>query len=277
MNGRTMMGAALMVMLCVAAVSCRQRPSAAGPAASEQIVPAAAVPAALDCPKDRVKDVGGVEVSRLGAAAVSLPSSAPAAAALFFKSGLMIDEDGAPDAYGPGGKGISALANAGKPGNWWGVVTDNGRADGEPVVQGPDDPYPGYFISTTSLQDKTKDVRDPARYVDAMAVPYVALPSGLGAMIGDVAAVINTRSGKLAYAIFADVGPRDKLGEGSAALAAALGIKADTGGLRSSAIIYVVFPGSGDKTPRPISWINSEGARLFQEWGGMERADACFP
>ena len=28
--------------------------------------------------------------------------------------------------------------------------------DGEPFVQGPDDPFPGYYVSATALADRTK-------------------------------------------------------------------------------------------------------------------------
>jgi hypothetical protein len=74
--------------------------------------------------------------------------------ALVYRGGLMIDADGAPTAYGPDGKGLDHLANAGKPGNWWGVVT----VDGKPVVQ-----ENGYYVSTTSLEDKRFAVTDPKR------------------------------------------------------------------------------------------------------------------
>ena len=98
-----------------------------------------------ECPRESVVKVGPVEVWRV-----------PGTAALIYESGLMIDADGAPDAYGPDGKGRDAIANAGKPGNWWGVVTDTGKADGTPVVQGATDPKPGFYVSATSLQDATK-------------------------------------------------------------------------------------------------------------------------
>lgn len=38
-------------------------------------------------------------------------------------------------------------ANAGRPDNWWGIVTRHG----EPVIQGANDPAPGCYVSTTSL------------------------------------------------------------------------------------------------------------------------------
>ena len=91
----------------------------------------------------------------------------------------------------------------------------------------PDDPAPGFYVSSTSLQDKTKDRTDPLRYVDATQIPYIVLPSAvrtnLGAQLGDFAVVINSQSGQLAEAIFADIGPWGKIGEGSIALANNLG------------------------------------------------------
>ena len=85
--------------------------------------------------------VGGVTISRLEGSAT-----------FFFKSKMAIDFDGAPTAYHPQhGKGLDHLANAGHPGNWYGVVTNNGRHDGTPIIQGPTDPAPGYYVSPTAL------------------------------------------------------------------------------------------------------------------------------
>jgi hypothetical protein len=128
----------------------------------------------------------------------------------FFKTRMRIDADGAPNAYHPEDKGLDFLKHAGKPGDWQALVTDN---RGQPVIQGPHDPYPGYYISQTSLFDKTKLRTDLARYVNALAIPYIVLPaepelqeSG-GARPGDFAAVINARNRRMAFAIFADQGP----------------------------------------------------------------------
>ncbi len=190
--------------------------------------------------------------------------------ALVYSGGLAIDADGAPNAYEPDGKGLDHLANAGKPGNWWGLATKNG----EPVVQGASDPYPGYYVSTTALENKRYATTDPRRYVDSGKVPYVVLPPALlkEARLGDFAAVINESNGRVAYAQVADIGPKDKLGEGSIALADALGVKSDPkrGGARSG-IRYVVFPKSGDGKPRTVEEIATEGARLH----ASVSADAC--
>ena len=203
--------------------------------------------------------------------------------AFFYQGGLAIDADGAPNAYHPEDKGLDYLANAGKPGNWWAIVTEDGKASGQPVVQGGDAPFPGYYVSTTALEDTAKPVKSPARYVDSSKVPYVVLPPQLlssktegSARLGDFAAVVNTRSGKVAYALVADRGPKDKLGEGSIALAEALGIASSPKkGGTASGVAYVVFPGSGNGKPRTLSEINTEGERLLNAFGGAAKLTSC--
>jgi hypothetical protein len=188
--------------------------------------------------------------------------------AFFYESGMTIDADGAPNAYHPDNTGLDDLANAGTPGRWEGLAKD---AEGEPFIQGPGDPYPGYYVSATALADRSKPVNDPTRYVDASRIPFVVLPGGmarqLGARPGDFAAVFNQRNGRSSYAIFGDVGPYDRIGEGSVALAENLGIRSDArnGGARRG-ILYLVFPGSGNGRPRTIEEINTEGQKLLQAW-----------
>ena len=201
----------------------------------------------------------------------------PGDSAFFYEAGMTIDADGAPNAYHPDNIGLDDLANAGAPGNWYGLAKD---ADGEPFVQGPDDPFPGYYVSATALADRTKAVNDPARYVDASKIPFIVLPGSMarqiGARPGDFAVVFNQRNGPQSYAIFGDVGPSDRIGEGSVALAENLGIRSDArnGGARRG-ILFLVFPGSGNGRPRPIEEINSEGEKLLQAWGGTSQLSAC--
>jgi hypothetical protein len=203
--------------------------------------------------------------------------------AFFYGGGLAIDADGAPNAYHPDNKGLDYLANAGKPGNWWGIVTDNGKPSGQPVVQGASDPYPGYYVSATSLEDQSQPVKSPARYVDSGKVPYVVLPPQVmapktsgGAKLGDFAAVVNTGTGKVVYAIVADRGPKDKIGEGSIALADGLGIASNPKkGGTSNGVAYVIFPGSGNRKPRSVDEINKEGERLLEAFGGSAQLTAC--
>jgi hypothetical protein len=168
---------------------------------------------------------------------------------IYWTAGLAIDADGSPHAYHPDSAlGLDRLANAGHPGNWWGVVTDNGKASGPPVIQSLDDPAPGYFISTTSLEDWSRDWNDPARQVNAETIPFIVLPANLPDVyhrLGDFAVVVNLANGKKAGAIVADIGPTDHIGEASIALAQALDIPSDprTGGA-SADILVVVFSGS---------------------------------
>ena len=201
----------------------------------------------------------------------------PGSPAFFYESGMTIDADGAPNAYHPDNKGLDDLANAGTPGRWEGLAKD---AEGEPFIQGPDDPFPGYYVSATALADRSKPANDPTRYVDASRIPFVVLPGGmarqLGARPGDFAAVFNQRNGKSSFAIFGDIGPYDRIGEGSVALAENLGIRSDArnGGARRG-IEYLVFPGSGNGRPRTIEEINAEGQKLLQAWEVSISPVAC--
>jgi hypothetical protein len=198
----------------------------------------------------------------------------PGSQAFFFVSGMAIDADGAPNAYGPDDTGLDDLANAGVPAHWDGIITDR---DGNPMIQGESDPFPGYYISCTSLSDRRKKFTDPTRYVDAAKIPYVVLPNDLadhgGAQLGDFAVVMNLRNGKSSYAIYADIGT---VGEGSVALADNLGILSDPRlGGQSDGILYLVFPGSGNLQPRAIDEIQSEAEKLLQNWGGFEKLASC--
>jgi hypothetical protein len=201
----------------------------------------------------------------------------PGSPVFFYESGMTIDADGAPNAYHPDNTGLDDLMNAGAPGNWQGLAKD---ADGEPFVQGPDDPFPGYYVSATALADRTKPVNDPTRYVDASKIPFIVLPGAMarqfGARPGDFAAVINLGNGKSSRAIFGDTGPSNRIGEGSMALAENLGIRSDArnGGARRG-ILYLVFPGSGNGRPRTIEEINAETEKLLQTWGGTSQLTAC--
>ncbi len=192
----------------------------------------------------------------------------------FFTAGMTIDADGAPNAYHPDDTGIDELANAGWQGHWDGIVTDR---YGNPLVQQEADPFPGYYISCTSLVDKTKEFNDPSRYVDATKIPYVALPEEIaesgGLQLGDFAFVVNLRNRRSSFAIYADIG---SLGEGSVALAERLGISpnARQGG-ESGGVLYLFFPGSGNRQPRTAEEIQTEGERLLSDSGAIEELSSC--
>jgi len=189
-----------------------------------------------------------------------------------FTAGAQLDGDGAngqfgePPCYAPksyAGKTLDVLANAGGPGNWFGVVTDTGEEDGHPVVQGSGDPCPGAFVSATSLHLPGKDGKplprsSPFKYVDSATVPFVVVPPMIirgvaGVVMGCRAVVTNTKNGKSVGAEVADGGPSNKLGEISLACAKAIGVPAGEGSTHpansggvdadSHIIHYRLFPG----------------------------------
>jgi len=204
----------------------------------------------------------------------TIPGKRPRA--FFFRSKLAIDADGSPHAYNPQNTGLDDLSHAGRPGNWWGIVTRNGKPSGRPVIQKRSDPAPGYYVSQTSLSDYNKSPFDPAAYVNSETIPYIVLPTtkSFGAVLGDFAVVYNLKNKRFAYAIYADqdVG----LGEGSIALAKRLGIKSSprTGGTGSNEnLLYLVFPksGKGDGSIPSLAVISRKTRRLFNQWGGLSR------
>jgi hypothetical protein len=201
--------------------------------------------------------------------------------AFFYEAGLNIDADGSPHTYHPDGRsGLDYLGNAGRPGNWWALVTDNGKPTGKPVIQTPNDPAPGFYVSTTTLQTPSFDRKDPRRYVNAEAINFIVLPRGLslGTKLGDYAVVIRPETRAISYAVYADVGPPRQIGEGSIALANALGIpsNAKAGGV-ANGIVYIVFHGSAKALPHSQPDIDRAGAALFANWGGLDRAQDSFP
>jgi hypothetical protein len=193
---------------------------------------------------------------------------------ILYKAKMAIDADGHPCAYGPNDSGLDYTANAGYPGNWWGVVTD---VNGNPIIQGPSDPCPGMYVSTTSLYNSTYAITNPNRYVHSGNVPYYVVPNSLktmsGLYMGDVGYIYNTQNGLGSFAILADIGPSGKLGEGSMQLAQRLGINPNpkTGGTSSPIIYYILFPNSGfgqGKIPSN-SQIDSIGNIRFYPAGGL--------
>jgi hypothetical protein len=200
----------------------------------------------------------------------------------FYESGLAIDADGAFRAYHPNDRlGLDSLSHAGHRGNWWALVTNNGKTSGRPVVQRKSDPAPGYYVSTTALYDPDNlNTQDPHRYVDAAKVPYVVLhPKALNyARLGDFATVVNLQNGKISAALVADESaPGLPVGEGSIALAEALGIDSSPrNGGKHAAIAYLIYPGSGNGRPRPLQEILANSKKLFEEWGGLDRLKACL-
>ena len=182
-----------------------------------------------------------------------------------FAAGATIDGDGAggqfggPPCYAPasyGGETLDILANAGSPGDWYGVVTDN---SGTPIVQGPNDPCPGAYVSATSLRllggnGEFLPASSPFAYVDSWTVPFIVVPPMIidgvaGIVMGCRCVVTNRATGQSVVGVVADGGPEDHLGEISVACAKAIGVPTGTthpangGGANSPQIQYQLFPG----------------------------------
>jgi hypothetical protein len=123
-----------------------------------------------------------------------------------------VDVDGAPNAYGP--VGMPALDNEldahylekeDQP--IVGYLLDE---KGKPVVQGPNDPYPGYYISQTAYTDAANEnERDVRSYVDACKINYVVrgdVAEKRGVQVGDFVAVYSKRKHKAVFGIVGDTG-----------------------------------------------------------------------
>jgi len=213
---------------------------------------------------------------------VAWSCGSPQVLAVVYRAGMAVDADGAYRAYHPDNRmGLDSIEHAGHPGNWWALATDTGKTSGRPIVQSENDPAPGYYISMTSLYDASiADERDPRRFVDAATIPYVVLPpKGFKhAKLGDFATVVNLQNGKVAGGIVADESaPEVPMGEGSIALAMALGIDSNprTGGIEDG-IGYVVYPKSGNGKPRALDEIISTSQAYFQRWGGLQMLRGCL-
>jgi hypothetical protein len=168
-----------------------------------------------------------------------------------------VDVDGAPTAYGPPNKRtLDYLRNAhyrGQPGaEIVGYLTDDDHLH-IPVVQGPHDPAPGYYISQTAYTDRTRtDERDPLRYIDATRINYVVLGNEAthrGARLGDFVAVYSRRTGHSVFGIVGDDG-NPSGNEGSLHLLQSLGYPFHDGkrsSVERSEVVIRFFPHSNPR------------------------------
>ncbi len=86
--------------------------------------------------------------------------------------------------------GLDAPESGGNsPTDAWGWVVQVGQ----PVLQGPYDPAPGYLVSTTALRQHGKPEEDPTAYFDSAGAPGFVLPGHdlerYGVALGDFAVV----------------------------------------------------------------------------------------
>lgn len=245
--------------------------------------------------------------------------------ALKFHSPLAINTDGAPNAYHIDGRptgALNTLCNAGRvvslnhgtyegrencerfladvraaqragwQGNprivWHGIVTKD-KDRNEPIIQSSGE-YKGFFISSTSLQNKAYKEDDQRRYLDSRLVPSLVLPRGSaflsqGAKLGDLAFVIDPATGLSTFAIVGDLGPKGKLGEASIALAAAIkGVHIDPKTLTGKQarklvvpqkVVTLVFPGVAVKPPYDAAQIAESAAPAIGKFGGLDHLKQC--
>ena len=131
-----------------------------------------------------------------------------------FTAGGSIDADGAYRAYKLEGGGLDNIMNAHSNvkdpnSKWVGVVLDS---TGRPVVQGANDPAPGYLVSQTAWRKPGASARDPRGYLDAETFPYIVVNEALlrlGVKAWDFAEV--SYGGVSVAAVVGDTGR--KLGE----------------------------------------------------------------
>ena len=142
-----------------------------------------------------------------------------------------------------------------------------------------DDPA---FQADTSLHDADDKPLNSRRY------PFIVLPlpprnsnedslDNHGVALGDLGVCIH-KNGKVVPVLYADKGPRQKIGEGSMLAASQLGINPDPniGGIDPSeippGIVHVVFPGSNDvtgrKTNRTAEDVGRDAVELFDRFRG---------
>jgi hypothetical protein len=216
---------------------------------------------------DTIATIGGVDIQQVHGED-----------AFFYLAKLSVDADGAPHAYNDDNS--KALDNLG---NMWSPVID--PATGQKAKQ-PD----GYYVSATSLGDPKKKDTDQSKYVDATAIPYVVVSGSTKLKgkwhVGDFSVAYNTQNDTIAYAIVADSGPADSVGEGSIRLAEVLdtypaGAKHDArhGGVDPKAVIYVIFPNTRKSPAWPLTEAEVVAAaqKAFEDWGGTSKLKQLFP
>ena len=205
------------------------------------------------------------------------PSTGTAQSVELHVTHMYVDVDGAPNAYGPLGKAtLDYERNAHRGGRSSGKVVGylTARDGRTPLVQGPHDPFPGYYISTTDLRDESiESDLDTRKYLDARAVSYLVLGSFAerhGVRLGDLAAVHSSRTHRTVFAIVGDSGNASGA-EGSLALLQHLGYpfhdgKEDAVETREITIRY--FPGSNPRRVIPHNQKQTDALALEESLDG---------
>jgi hypothetical protein len=211
---------------------------------------------------------------------------------LFFQSKMSCDVDGSPNAYHPldDRMALDDITSAGGErvdGKPDGILTRwpsreiVAYRDDRPYVQ-PEGENAGCYVSKTSLAAPSPAECDPHAYLDARHIQYIVLPDSMvpQAHLGDLAVAYDPQSGRTAYCVYGDVGPRPSCGEASLATLQRLHYATNDGRTSPAEtrrdVFYLVFPGTSQKLlkrgwPLQQSWIDSLGQAELRHWGGVER------
>jgi hypothetical protein len=190
-----------------------------------------------------VLDLGDLSGGKGGAATTGTGAAAPVTAAqLQALTSTCNQYPGSTDFSPIAGKPATVPICSLKGAVWWTSAMSIACDGGQGAVCKSE---PGYSPSTAG----TDSMGQP---LDASTLPFVVVPQAsngfdfmmAGLTYGSVAAVLY--EGRLVYAIAGDTGDKGIAGEGSYALASALGIDPNpvTGGA-SSGVTYILFTGAG--------------------------------
>ncbi len=217
---------------------------------------------------------------------------------LFYQSKMSCDVDGSPNAYHPVDDRLSldVIESAGgkrKDDQPDGALMVQPSAEvvvwtqGKPYIQ-PAGEFKGFYVSRTSMQNIALPEVDPNRYLDARRTQYIVLPSDMvpEARIGDVAAVYDPATRKVAYAVFGDIGPTTESGEAALSTLQRLGMATSDGKFSPAQarddLFYVVFPGTASLLLNSDFWshrqdaIDTVASAQLSLWGGVEQIESIL-
>lgn len=163
----------------------------------------------------------------------------------------------------------------------------------------------GYLVSATALhKPNPTNLCNISNYVDALAVPAIVIPkkpkmgqsefATRGVAVGDLVAAVRLTGDLAVLGVVGDQGPPDKLGEASLAMNGALlgknappenflEVRGKTPkyagkGWVAPPTFTLIFAGSRDRAQpyMTVERINPVARKRFDDWGGLERANACI-
>ena len=209
----------------------------------------------------------------------------------YYKAAMAIDVDGSPRAYtkdATSPRPLDSLESVDSEGIATMYIQQRSKTV-HGVTHIGEGPFKDFFVSRTSLLFNKNEAFKTSNFVDAELIPYIVFPHNQGepavfsgVSLGDVAYVIDLKTGRSTHAIFADTNP--KVGEASVRVALNLG-RSDLNagnGEEADRFLYILFPGSKFDPELTIPhWpdakIKEVADKAFAAWGGMDQVRALFP